>query len=59
MMNNKDKLTVYTAKELAELLKVSVQTIRKYGTDGTIGTYQPGGKNCSIRYYLKEEASLC
>ena len=50
-------MELMTAKAMAEYMQVSVKTIREYGKAGIIGTIQPRGKGCAIRYYLKENAN--
>lgn len=50
-------MKLYTASEIAELLNVSVKTIRRYANNGQIGLVQPGGKGARTMFYLKEETS--
>ena len=50
----KAQVKLYTAKEMAKILKVSPGTVRRYGQMHLIGVYQPMGKSCMVRYYLKE-----
>lgn len=50
-------MKLYTAQEIAELLNVSVKTIRRYAKNGQIGLVQPGGKGARTMFFLKEEVS--
>ena len=45
-------MRLYTAKEAAEALRVSKQTIWKYGREGKLKTVKFGR---TVRYVLKEE----
>jgi len=46
-----------TAKQMAKHLNISKSTLRVYADKGLIGVWQPGGKNCAVRYFELEEAS--
>lgn len=50
-------MKLYTAQEIAELLNVSVKTIRRYAKNGQIGLVQPGGRGARTMFYLKEEVN--
>lgn len=45
-----------TAKQMMQHLQISKSTLREYAAKGLIGMWQPGGKNCAVRYYEIEEA---
>lgn len=47
-----------TAKEMATYLNVCTLTVRKMAEDGRIGKWQPGAKNCTVRYYLKGDTNV-
>lgn len=42
----------YTAKELSEMLGVCEDTIRRWGKENKIGTFQPYGKGGKVLYYI-------
>lgn len=44
-----------TAKQMTKHLQISLTTLREYADKGLIGVWQPGGKNCAVRYYELEE----
>lgn len=44
-----------TAKQMTKHLQISLGTLRDYADRGLIGVWQPGGKNCAVRYYELEE----
>jgi len=44
-----------TAKQIQKFLQISNNTLRAYVDKGLIGMWQPGGKNCTVRYYIIEE----
>ena len=46
-------MKLYTAQEIAELLNVSVKTIRRYAKNGQIVLIQPGGNGSRTMFYLK------
>ena len=43
-----------TAKQMTKHLQISKSTLRDYAEKGLIGVWQPGGKNCAVRYYELE-----
>ena len=45
-----------TAKQMMQYLQIGKTTLRDYAAKGLIGVWQPGGRNCAVRYYLIEEA---
>ena len=45
-------MRLYTAKEAADILRVSKQTIWKYGREGKLETVHYGR---TVRYIIKEE----
>ena len=45
------------AQQMMEHLQISESTLRNYAEKGYIGVWQPGGKNCAVRYYEIEETS--
>lgn len=47
----------YTKKEMAEVLKVSPQTVYRWGVSGKLETVQPFGKGGRILYKFKEEGA--
>ena len=52
-----DNTQYYTPAEMAEKLRVSIPTVRRYAALNIIGSYQPGGKGAAVRYYLLEETT--
>ncbi len=46
-----------TAKQMMKHLQICKTTLREYADKGLIGVWQPGGKNCAVRYYELEEAN--
>lgn len=46
-----------TAKQMMNHLQISKSTLRDYAEKGLIGMWQPGGKNCAVRYYELEAAN--
>lgn len=44
-----------TAKQMMKYLQIGQSTLRSYAERGLIGVWQPGGKNCAVRYYELEE----
>lgn len=46
-----------TAAQMQKHLQISNNTLRAYVNRGLVGVWQPGGKNCAVRYYEIEEAS--
>lgn len=46
-----------TAQQMMKHLQICKTTLRDYAEKGLIGVWQPGGKNCAVRYYELEEAS--
>ena len=45
-----------TAKQMTKHLQISQSTLRDYADKGLIGVWQPGGKNCAVRYYELEDS---
>ena len=45
-----------TAQQMMKHLQICKTTLREYAEKGLIGVWQPGGKNCAVRYYEIEEA---
>ena len=43
-----------TAKQMTKHLQISKTTLREYAAKGLVGVWQPGGKNCAVRYYELE-----
>lgn len=46
-----------TAKQMMKHLGICKTTLRDYADKGLIGVWQPGGKNCAVRYYELEGTS--
>lgn len=45
-------MKLYTAKEMAKLLRCCERTVRAYGAKRQIGVIQPAGKGGRVMYYL-------
>lgn len=44
-----------TAQQMMKHLQISRTTLREYADKGLIGVWQPGGRNCAVRYYELDE----
>lgn len=44
-----EKMKLYTAKEVAEMLKITVNTVYKFGKEGKLKTYRVGR---TVRFYF-------
>lgn len=48
-------MKLYDAKQMSELMGVSIRTVREWSKKGEIGSVQPHGKGGRVKYYFYEE----